>query len=162
MTSRLLLTLDNLVLPVKPDWLFFLYIPDNYHVHVTEFAGIILLHGNNTRMFTCYIYSCYTGVICTSRYWTIVSNVQVFDETVRFARSLGPLLVLLHFLFLLLFLDSCISYLACHSIPVISWSYLLSLSATISLSLSICYHVYVLLQWFDDYYGLDYSLFSLI
>ena len=34
--SGLLLILDNLVLPVEPDWLFFLYIPDNYHVHVTE------------------------------------------------------------------------------------------------------------------------------
>ena len=51
------------------------------------------------------------------------SNVQVSDEAVRFARSLGPLpliLVFLHFLFLLLFLDPRISHLACHSIPVIS------------------------------------------
>ena len=45
------------------------------------------------------------------------------------------------FFFLLLFLDSCTSHLACHSIPVISWFYLLSLSTALFLSLFVCYHV---------------------
>ena len=47
-------------------------------------------------LFTCTSFSLYTHThqvafwrpwICTSRYWTIVSIVQVFDETVYFARS---------------------------------------------------------------------------
>ena len=43
--------------------------------------------------------------VCTSSYWTIVSNVQVFDETARLARSLGPLpliLVYLHFILVII------------------------------------------------------------
>ena len=41
----------------------------------------------------------------SSSYWTIVSNVQVFDEMARLARSLGPLpliLVYLHFILVII------------------------------------------------------------
>ena len=55
--SRLLLTVDILFyLRNLTDYTW--YLPDNYLVHVTK-IGKILLHGNNTRMFTCYMFLLY-------------------------------------------------------------------------------------------------------
>ena len=88
--------------------------------------------------------------ICTSRYWTIVFIVQVFDETIHIARSLSPSLILVFssFLYSCYFHDSPFIAFSCHFLSII---YLLS-----------CVVLYVLLQWSMIIIVLIYSLFRLI
>jgi len=113
---------------------------------------LFLLH----ELFPLYTHTHYGRVLTTLDLHVQIlddcSNVQVLDEAIHIARSLGPLLlilVLLHFLFLLLFLVSRISHLACHSIPVISWFYLYCIQLPYSSRHSVlsCVVLYVLLQW---------------
>ena len=78
MTSRLLLTLDNLVLPVKPDWLFFIYIPDNYHVHVTEICWEKYYYTVTTPACSLVIYSCYTGILLLDMLYSCYTGILTF------------------------------------------------------------------------------------
>jgi len=77
--------------------------------------------------------------ICTSRYWTLVSVVQVFDETIRIARSLSLSLILVF---------SSLLY-SCYFLILP-----LSHSAAIFFPLFICYHCVRLYM----YYCSDFDL----
>ena len=80
------------------------------------------------------------------------SNVQVFDETVRLARSLGPLPLILVYLHFILVIILCFLYI---TFDFCSAAIFFLLFIAIMCSL-ICIIAVVL-----DYYSSDYSLFRL-